>query len=224
MTALLLIAAALLVPQAKNEAEELFKKMEAKLAKAKTVQVKVSGAMEDLKFKMSGELSLDEGGKARIEMVGKADQQTVNAGMVSDGKRVRVHSSNQEEPRRYEAPETLGRLIRNCLARAGVMGAFDVVDGESGAKVDPDIAFVASGFKLGPREKVGEREAQAVLYRLARKGEEDSSATVWIDPETHLPLKREVKMERQALTESYSGFTLDEKVDPAKFELPKPEK
>jgi len=216
-----LVAIALILPQEKNEAEDLFKKMEEKLAKAKTVQLKLSGEMQPMKLGLTGELLFDEAGKLRMELEGKAGPDLMKALMLSDGKKLRLESNDKKDPKQFEVPETLGKLARACFARAGFVGTLDALDNDRDVKLEPDAQFAPKEFKLGAKEKVGEREAQAVDYKLAKEGHPESVVTVWIDKETLLPLKRTVKMGGMALTETYSGLKLDEKIDAAKFELPK---
>jgi len=221
MTALLLITAALLVPQEKNEAEELFKKMEEKIEKAKSVQVKLRGTVDDME--LSGALWLDEGGKVRIDLEGKSSRGSMTAAAISDGKKARLDSSDRPAPRRFDVPETFDRLIRTSAARAGFVSSFEFFEGGERVKADPETAFVAKAFKLGVKEIVGDRDCQAVDYMVSRRGK-DASVTVWIDTGTFLPLKRVLKADTKTLTETYAAFKLDEKIDPAKFEFPKPEK
>jgi outer membrane lipoprotein-sorting protein len=221
MTSLILIAAALLLPQEKNEAEELFKKMEGKVTKAKSVHIKMAGRMDPEGLELTGELWLDDGNRGRCELKAKKDQETDTALLISDGKKVQMSGSGGKENRPFDAPESIVRLMRICASRAGVMGTLDASQREEKAKVDPETAFTASDFKLGAKEKVADRESQAISYKLTRKGEQEASVTVWIDTETHLPLKRSMKKGSRTLTETYTEFTLDGKIDAAKFELTK---
>lgn len=221
MKLLALVAIALVLPQEKNEAEELFKKMEGKLANAKTIQLKLSGEMQPMKLALTGELLFDEAGKMRMELEGKSGPDLLKALMLSDGKNLRLESSDKKDPKSFEVPETLGKLARACFARAGFVGTLDALDNDRDVKLEPDAQFAPKGFKLGAKEKVGEREAQAVDYTMAKAGHPESAVTVWIDKETLLPLKRTVKMGGMSLTENYSGVKLDEKLDAAKFVLPK---
>ncbi len=221
MKFLVLVAAAILIRQERNPAEELFKQMEAKLAGANSIQLKFEGEMKPQGIKLTGTLVLGEANQARCDMEGRVGEEKQSMAIVSDGKMAQLIASEGAKNRPFEVPETLGRLMRLCVARAGCMGAIDASQREDKAKADPETAFAASDFKLGAKEKVGEREAQAVEYKLTRKGEKDSAAIVWIDAETHLPLKRALKMGTKSLVETYTDFKLDEKIDPAKFELPK---
>jgi outer membrane lipoprotein-sorting protein len=217
---LALVVAALLLPQEKNEAETLFKKMEEKITKAATVRLKMTGGVEAMKLTLSGDLLLGEGSNMRIDLEGKTGDKSMTAGLVTDGKRLRLEATGQE-PKSFDVADKLGPMYRTTLARGGLQGTLDSFDGETGVKGDPADQFVASGFKMGAKEKVGAREAQAVDYKLEKKGQSASEATVWIDLETHLPLKRTAKMGDMTLSETYAEFKLDEKIDPAKFELPK---
>jgi outer membrane lipoprotein-sorting protein len=221
MRLVMIAVLALLLPQEKNEAETLFRKMEEKLAKAKTVRLKMTGDMDMMKMTLSGEMQLGEEGRMRVDIDGKVGQEAMKAGAVSDGKRLRLHSSDKPQPREFDVTGKLGPLSRTCLARAGFVGALDSFDNEKGVKAEADELFSLSAFKLGAKEKAGEREAQIVDYQIDKKGHRPSDASVWIDVETHLPLKRVLKKGGMTLTESYSEMKLDERIDPATFELPK---
>lgn len=85
--------------------------------------------------------------------------------------------------------------------------------------------LVASGFKVGAREKVGMRETQVLHYVVNGKNPGPGAAvtiTVWIDTQTNLPLKRVCAMDNGIRTEEvYSDWQLNATMDPALFELPK---
>jgi len=210
-----------LLPQEKNEAEQLFKKMEEKIVKAKTIRVVMTGEMDAMKMTLSGEMLLGEDSRARADLEGKAGDHALKAGIISDGKRIRLESSDKPKARELDVPGTLGGLARTCLARGGFLGTLDSFDSEKSVKASADDLFAASAFKLGAKEKIGERDAQPVEYQLDKKGHRPTEATVWIDTETCLPLKRTLKKGPMTLTEAYSVVQIDEKIDPAKFELPK---
>ena len=220
MKVFLVLAIATLLPQEKNEAEELFKKMEEKLVKAKTVHLKLEGSMEPMDFKITGELWLGEGGRVRMDLEGKSGDMVRSVSMVSDG--TTVNTSSDDRKKSFKAPESFGKLVRTCIARAGFLGTVDTTDSETEAGTEPGEGFTVSEFKMGAKEKVGERSAQGLEFTVTKKKKKDTAAiTLWIDVETQLPLKRTLKLGGRSLTESYSGLKLDEKIDAAKFEPPK---
>jgi hypothetical protein len=61
------------------------------------------------------------------------------------------------------------------------------------------------------------------VRRAALAQGDEESATVWIDPDTHLPLKRLVTAELQgqpvSFTETYTEVSVNEPVDPAVFRI-----
>lgn len=223
MKLLAVAAIALLLPQEKNEAEELFKKMEEKIAKAKSVRMTFEVSLDPEGAKLTGELLLDEGNRARWHMEGKKDGVFDSGTLTSDGTRALMLAGGVKN-RPFDVPESMGRLMRLSLARSGFLGLVDASHREEKAKADPATAFIASGFKLGAKEKVGDRESQAIDYTLSVKGNPDASMTVWVDRETNLPLKRTFRSGSRKRDETYTAFTLDPKIDPAKFELPKENK
>ena len=218
---LLALAAALLAIQETNEAEKLFRKMEEKVAKAATVRVKMAGAYEATKTTLAGDLLLGDGARMKLDLELKAENKSLKDGLLSDGKQIALVSWDRKLVRVYTVPERMGEAARMALARGGLRGALDVFDPDAGMKAATSAEFAVSGFTMGAKEKVGEREAQAVNYTLERKGEPASDATVWIDTETHLPLKHVIRMDVMVRSETYSEFKVGEKIDPAKFELPK---
>ena len=90
MKLLALSVVALLLPQEKNEAEELFKKMEEKLEKATTISVKVKGTMKAGDMSVEGDLIVGEGNRARSDMKLKSGDSTRAFSAVSDGDRTQV--------------------------------------------------------------------------------------------------------------------------------------
>jgi outer membrane lipoprotein-sorting protein len=82
--------------------------------------------------------------------------------------------------------------------------------------------FQVSGFRFGKWTKVGEREGQAVVYKVSFDKDE-RPATVWIDPKTYLPVRFRFGSEggHGRITEVYTDFQVNAPVDASKFRLPK---
>ena len=85
-----------------------------------------------------------------------------------------------------------------------------------------DDMFKVSDFVLGKKEKVGEREAQVIDYKLVMDNRDTAETTIWIDTETKLPLKRVLSSknanESLRITETYR-IRVNGKIDGKKFEL-----
>ena len=222
MKLLALVAAALLLPQEKNEAEALFKKMEEKILQAKTIQGKYASSMNRGLLKMEGEFIADAENRFRVESEATArNVKLKEKGLtISDGKQVATTGQDPGSWLRFATPETYGKSIRIGLARHGMLDAAMQLGSEIGSKADPEKDFTASNFRMGKEEKINGRATQQILYRMGRGSWQDDSAMVWIDKESMLPVKRSYKMEQGAIEENYSDFKLDEKIDPTKFELP----
>jgi hypothetical protein len=86
-------------------------------------------------------------------------------------------------------------------------------------------------FKLGVKEKVGEREAQVVHYQVEHKpvglglaGRPSELFSVWIDTETQLPLKHAMVTQRDGRkvinSDTYRVFTLGRKLEDKLFKIP----
>ena len=219
MKLLALITAVLLLPQEKNEAEELFKKMEEKIAKARTAQARVTGELGPTGIAITATCWLGEGKEARVDLEGRIGGGVLKSNLISDGKKVRLEAPGKD-PALFDAPEHLGRLSRTFLTRNGIMGMFDMAFESKSIRAESAPNTRMTDIASGAREKVGDREALEVRYRLGG-GKDPDRVSVWIDVATHLPLKRVVKQGDTNLTVTYSEFKLNEKIDAAKFELPK---
>ncbi|HEU4338797.1 MAG TPA: hypothetical protein VFS19_01910 [Planctomycetota bacterium] len=225
MKLLALLAAILLPPQEKNEAEALFKKMEEKLAKATSITAKVKGSIEQkmLTLEVEAEIHLAEGNRARGAFTLTSDAQTLTSGVVSDGKTTHV-TPTQGPAQTFATLDKLGPLLAGTYGRGGVVTTIGMLNNSRVGPADLDSKAPVKDFKMGAKEKVGDRDTQAVEFKLTLGKEADIEVTVWIDLATHLPVKRTMKSTKNTIQETTVDVKLDEKIDPAKFELPKPAK
>ena len=206
---------------AKNEAEKLFRTMEEKLEKAKTLECVFEVKMDAHSYK--GSLSLAEGNKACLKINEATEGRRMRCLIVSTGTRLSYQDNGMNHPKLEDTPKSLNAEILTWMARSGVFlpqAPLPPVKAD-----DAKDRFRVSGFKLGNKEKVGERDAQRLDYQLTVKGNQappSFSVTVWVDLKTGLPVKRTVGEGNATLTtESYGEITLNEKVDTKKFDLPK---
>jgi hypothetical protein len=92
------------------------------------------------------------------------------------------------------------------------------------AMFDLDKEAPIKNLKLGAKAKVGKRNAQVIDYQVELLGK-SFKASVWIDTQTLLPLKRVLTTEEGdkaiRINETYAAFTVDAKQDPKLFEIPK---
>ena len=183
------------------------------------------------KGSFKGRLVVASGNKVRIEMSGEGGGKTTDLLVVSDGTKAVTVQDKKVQPAR-DTPENMGKHVLTGLARGGIfvpmyLAVETSVDGEKPRKVDLAESLKVSGLKLGKKDKVDGKEAQALEYLLtvASAGELKLNTTVWVDAKTRVPLKRllTAKIGDQALsvTETYSKVEMDEKIDPRTFELPK---
>jgi outer membrane lipoprotein-sorting protein len=217
----------LVVPaDAPKEADQPLRRVEEKLAKAKSLHVDfeaVLEAPEGKSGKIKGTLDSQEGGKARLEMTGEVADKKLTMLMVSDGKRISTTGLGPaSEPK--DTPKKLDEILRATMARAGVLlplfAGEPVREGEKHKEPDVDEMFKVSDVK------VAGKDAQSVEYKLTIKGmKEPLAVTVWLDSKTDLPLKRVLKGtedgKTMTITETYTEVTLDKKFEAKTFELPK---
>jgi outer membrane lipoprotein-sorting protein len=220
---------ALVLPAAEpNEAEKVFRQMETKVTKMKTVEVAFTVKVDNEKIDAKGTVLVGEGNKLRVDVTDEGSGKKENHQMISDGSKMGMISNNDLKESK-DAPAWLNDGLKQTMCRGGVflyvMAVANKIGTEKEFKVDEH--FKLSDFKLGKKEKVGDKETQAVEYTLTIKDKEPLSvpATVWIDTKTQLPVKRTLvvdeKGKKVTITETYSKIDPDAKMDAKQFELPK---
>src|SRR5262249_45300905 len=234
LSLLLLLALVPLTLAQENEAEKRFRDVEKKVRAAKAFQVAVTieakGDTKDRVGSFKGSLLVTNDNKARLKISGDDFGEARNWEMVSNGKQVRLkpYSLGVSELFKEEAtlatPMNLHGQLTTRVSRLGVFLNLPRMAAWLFVADNPDSRLGIGGFKAGAAEKVGGRDAQVVRYKTNLSGLKDDEAafTVWIDSETGLPLRRViVGKSLGTITETYTEFTLDPKIDAKAFVLPK---
>jgi outer membrane lipoprotein-sorting protein len=221
-TVALLLAA---FAQDRSEAEQLFRKMEETVAGTKALQTAVVITITGKKDgKFEGALALAKGNKARMNLKGAMAEKTLDLSMVSDGTRMKVKDPGGKQAEQ-NTPKKLNEVLAGALNRAGLFATLMMSRRSDQDEPNVEDLFRVSGFKFGKKDKVGDRAAQVVEYQFAFPDSPTFQAAVWIDSQTHLPLKRLLTAskgdERLTITETYSGLRIDAALDDKTFALPK---
>jgi outer membrane lipoprotein-sorting protein len=226
LTWTLLAAAAWPAVAEENEAEKLFRGMEQKVRKAKTLQVRFDLSVTDAlgkKGTVQGILTLGEGDRYRVDGEGKLFGEAVKFTEVCDGTTTSFRDPNDPKKDSNEpAPKAAGAYFRAALPRWGFF--LSTLNMRRSGELTPD-AFQLSDFKPAAPEKIGGRNAQVIQFTFKEKGAKDGlSMKMWLDAETNLPVKLTVaggKSDWADIAETYREFTIDPRVDAKLFELPK---
>ena len=224
------LAAALPVGgQGADGAAKLFRRMEQALTGAKTLRLTADVILDtpEGEMKLTGSVHLGEGDRARFAFQSTLGGKSRKGTLVSDGKQMRWAADGVAGPTQ-PTPAGLNRLLAAKLARAGVGFGFFLAVGDDTKETGKgiDTLYPASGFRLGAKEQVGGRTAQVIEHRLTWAGKEPVfRATVWVDVQTHLPLKRSLTASKGdqtvRITEVYADMARDGKLDDKLFELPR---
>jgi outer membrane lipoprotein-sorting protein len=220
----------LVVPGAEpNEAEQLFRQMEAKIMKAKTLECAFdikAGTQGKTDFTGKGTLYFGEGNKFRLETSIEEEGKVEKATMISDGAKLAMRADKAPKGPQ-DLPPFLGQFLRAGISRIIIIPFLldeqDLTEfKEKDYKLEEQCRV--SDFKFGKKEMVGQQEAQIIEYTLTFK-KQSAHVSVWVDTKTKLPIKRVIAIpgneKMGTLTENYSNLTVDGKIDPQRFELPK---
>lgn len=226
-----LVAVALIPAQAET-AEAQFKKMEQAVLKAKTLQSDLTvtaGAAKETFMDLKGRIAIAQGAKIRLELEGEVRKEKDKMTMVSDGNEM-IMTSSKRPGKAQKTEKNLTEMTMASIARSGITAAlFFSVQRSDEKEVEEfsiDKILAVSDFKLGKKEAIDGKEAQAIEYKLKVKGQKETmDVTVWIDVKSGLPVKRvatgtEGDM-KFTITETYTKLTLDGKIDDKEFALPK---
>jgi outer membrane lipoprotein-sorting protein len=238
---------AALVPAAlaqDKKAEKLFRDMEKKIKGAKALEIVFTYQSEGKTAK--GSLLLTNDDKARLRVSGHyypGIEGNPSFELISNGKRFKTKGAEigvKSNGVAYIDPEgqtTAGdtgkgfhAMLAVVLSRGGVgymvYGLPYWIHGDGGVDPDtPESRMTVYDFKAGAPEKVGKRRAKVLRYRFGKGGKGDAQITLWIDAASGLPLKRVFFLPRGVfegrITETYTAFNLNPKIDGKTFELPK---
>jgi outer membrane lipoprotein-sorting protein len=210
-----------------KDAEKLFRRMEAKVRDAKTIQVRFDATMTiaGIAGSVKGKTALGESDQVYFEADINWGDRKSQSGLVDTGAKLFVKGEGNPSFDRKDRPKAkgLGDYFRTALPRFGVF--FVLEDATKGIELgNATDDFKASDFKLGAKENVAGAETQVVEYTVVLKGKEKVSAKMWINTKTNLPAKLEVRLVANglpvALSETYLEYALDGEVDAKLFAEP----
>jgi hypothetical protein len=225
LTAMLFLSSGNLPADEKNEAKELFEKMEKALVDADTIQVTTKG-----KFSFPGEdgalnstLLIAQGNKARMDITiipPKEKGKPIEMSVISNGTKQRSSSPALAEAKEEDTPKFLRDDLVYTLSRIGLAPAFMQTKKRDESKRIKDTILV-SDFQLDQkRDVIDGTEVQGITYKVVMpSSKEKIEMQLYIDVKTQLPVLR-VCSAFGNLKEEYK-YKLNEKIGPENFELPK---
>jgi outer membrane lipoprotein-sorting protein len=225
--------------QESAKAEKLYQAMAKKLTGAKTLKCSFEIAIElDMgKAKATGVLAFADGNKNRLKADGDFFGGKLQIEMISDGKNYRMTMTAAGQPPQSstgDVPPNMNEFLRGGMARGGVfIGLFPKTQKKAQAQTSNvsleqdgkiEDLLPISAFKLGKKENIGKRETQRIEYTLTID-KEPFAVTLWLDPETNLPLKRQLSLGKGKtqfqLVENYMNYSVNDNIEAKEFALPK---
>jgi outer membrane lipoprotein-sorting protein len=217
-----------------NDAEKMFRAMESKVRAVKSLKMvcELEGTIsdEDDRIKVKASQQFAGKNKARFEL------HTEMLGIISktlqlcDGKQMVAFESGRAVGEPRPADPELNAGLPKAIGRGGFMLPRLVVNRDK-TGFDADKLLPASNFKLGAKERVGDKDAQIIEYIVKFGGESSAfgncdkvEVTLWIDAKTMIPLKRKVasaNAKKRFFVEVYKEFVINPELDSKIFSLPK---
>jgi outer membrane lipoprotein-sorting protein len=209
-----------------NDAEKLFRQMEKKVKASKTIQIRFELTMMffGTDATLKGTMVFGEADKLRLDAKGSMGGKDINVTAIGDGTKMHLIDREKSDTKVESSPKGVGDYFRAVLPRIGI---FSGIEDASRGKDLPNVDeyFKVSDFKLGAKEKVGTAETRVVEYTVLFRGKDKGSVKVWINTKTSLPAKLQIRAEAGGITieitETYTEYALDGKLDAKQFEAPK---
>jgi outer membrane lipoprotein-sorting protein len=210
-----------------SDAEKLYRAMEKKVRAAKAIHFVFDGQVSGMGMKstLKGEVRMAQGEKANLALDGQFAGQSMKMTIISDGKKAYTKYNETASTKDNDPSEKHFDQALNMVSRMGMVAAFMSMQ-PPGKDTDFDKTFPIKEFKLGAKEKIGKQDTQVVEYQVMPSGQPAAKVTLWLDTQTQLPVKREIvsqdpKGNELRISETFTTFELDPKIDAKVFELPK---
>jgi hypothetical protein len=216
-----------------NEAEKLFRAMEKKITAAKAFHVTVTLELQatndkERESRFQGMVLFTNENKAHLKISGDAFGEVQQYEMISDGKQVYLkpytlgtRESFKEEDK-VATPKNLYRHLARTASRIGIHHLLHLAIHVMQADNPEESSTEFWDFQMVGARKISGRDAHMIRYEAGRKELKDSlHCTLWIDSTRGLPLKRVMETKFFTVTETYTTFTLDPRIDTNAFVLPK---
>jgi outer membrane lipoprotein-sorting protein len=218
-----------------DEGETLLREMDAKIVAAKTLridfEVRLPPGFLDLSGRgtperaIAGVLVLGDRNRFRFEGWAAGDSGTLGI-VVSDGKRTGQLAPGMTAPELCPVAGWHNEVLREWLGRGGTFAALSMVwsraHDPAQERPGPGDGPRAANPRLLQDEVVNGVRCRVVGYDLSSRDGSFADARVWIDPNTHLPVRREMTFRgsAQPCTAVHTRFEIDPKLDDALFEMP----
>lgn len=197
-----------------TDPSEVLRKLERRLEETKSIRVEFRGEAKDSGniIPYSGTLLIKSGGKLRWQWKMTHGAETIESRVKSDGTQVRIEGA-AEWKRLESCPKGFTRFAMRGITRMGLFEFGYVLGriGEGSEERSQDWGEIPQALRLS----AGEGTLEYVFaYQTGGKPFERGKATLWLDPKTHLPLKRSSDYRKDdpmfVFTETYEKISTDE--------------
>ena len=170
---------------------------------------------------VSGDFSMRSDNRLRYWVAGRKIDQETKTGVVCDGTTLRRR--DKQGPIDEKCPAKLSDDFRTVLRVGGLYASFANGFAKVATAVD---GWKSSGYKKLDDDKIGEKTCRVLRFALETEmKKEQFIVKVWLDAETHLPLKRVVTggddQIEMTMTELWESISIDVEIPDEDFTFEK---
>lgn len=209
-------------------ARGLFEALEARLLAARTVQFEGRFQAEGpLRIRLEGPVALGADNRASVEQNGELDGKPISLRFSSNGGALRVDAGDKSL-----TVGAVGKLTDALLVPFTRMGFLHQIYVLSTAQVphwtdgSARSHVAVSDFDLGKDETIGGKVCREVRFHISVDGANSGRATLWLDRQSGLPVRRTQEVyfgaDTMRVVEEYANVRLDAEIAPERFLVPNP--
>jgi hypothetical protein len=209
-------------------ARAIFEALEARLLATPTVQLNARFRSDGLLVsRLEGPIAVDAGNRAHIEQTGEMGGSPLAVRFTSNGKAVRVDSG--EKSLTVGAAGKMTEALLLAFTRMGFLHQIYVLStAQMPHWVDGTIRdhVAVSDFDLGKDLSIEGKTCRTVRFHISVDGENSGRATLWLDRDGGLPVRRAQEVyfgaDTMRVVEEYDHVLLGEDVSAERFLVPNP--
>jgi hypothetical protein len=210
----------------RDEAEELFNSMEAKLSSARSIRIKAILEMKgEIVGKTSSLLCINrESNKFYYEAMGQIGDSPISRKVVSNGTEMKSQGFEGSTWSQDPKGSLSGENYILAFTRLGLSRGFELAGSVRGG-LDVRKRTKVSAFKVLKKDYLGNRSVTEIEFVVSfdEKNTSSRKCSLWVDPATFMPVKATWNMSAEldwSLSETYEEIAVNPELESKMFEVP----